>query len=608
MFSSFLQTLVWISILYFSNVTSSFRIVHDSRGGSGILSNPESGSRSKIKDSKTKPEEDEVQIVAEIHSPEPQFNPSGHSTILGSTMKKTKPFFISTSEKLHQDRMSRIKPGTITDQLNRKGITARMQFEFSPSNWKAPMWENLSKPTFKRRTNLTPRGSHAKPSCFRKRDFELYKSILDADSPLMSIITNPKSPNSKPAMFSRPSVAPKSPAIQRSYLKDPESARKMIDQLEKHQKQRRRNFSNSPEVINLADDPISRRPKSGHEDNDIVEILDAVSPPKSPGYRSKKSKDKPAKNTLFEELQLIDVCKENYLEELKAKYDIRKQDRQVLIREAEVSADYSRKYADRLTKSVEDRMKKHLSITEIEIPEPEVESSEDEEEPTELPEMTSEMETEIDRILTSPNNQTLVDAHSISITRKDLDTLRGLNWLNDEIINFYLQMIVARSKEMDNWPKVYAMNTFFLPKLRTTGYPTLKRWTRKVDIFSYDIILVPVHLDVHWCLAVINLKKKGVYFYDSMGSDKTEILKLLLKYLESEHMDKKKTPFDTSDFSLENVKDIPRQMNGSDCGMFTLKYSEYLARNAGITFTQEDMPYYRRRMVYEIVNDKIIHP
>ena len=49
-------------------------------------------------------------------------------------------------------------------------------------------------------------------------------------------------------------------------------------------------------------------------------------------------------------------------------------------------------------------------------------------------------------------------------------------------------------------------------------------------------------------------------------------------------------------------------MNGSDCGMFTLKYSEYLSRNAGITFTQEDMPYFRRRMVYEIVKNNVIHP
>ena len=135
-------------------------------------------------------------------------------------------------------------------------------------------------------------------------------------------------------------------------------------------------------------------------------------------------------------------------------------------------------------------MKKHLAITEIEIPEPKDESDEEgEDEPEELPELTPEMESDINRYLSSPPGQTLVEAHSIPITRKDLDTLRGLNWLNDEIINFYLQMIVERSKENDNWPNVYAHNTFFLPKLRNQGYSLVRRWTRKVDLFSYDMIL-----------------------------------------------------------------------------------------------------------------------
>ncbi|KAG7173234.1 Sentrin-specific protease 1-like 2 [Homarus americanus] len=42
-------------------------------------------------------------------------------------------------------------------------------------------------------------------------------------------------------------------------------------------------------------------------------------------------------------------------------------------------------------------------------------------------------------------------------------------------------------------------------------------------------------------------------------------------------------------------------MNGSDCGMFACKFAEYLSRNALITFDQQHMPYFRRRMVYEIV-------
>ena len=108
-------------------------------------------------------------------------------------------------------------------------------------------------------------------------------------------------------------------------------------------------------------------------------------------------------------------------------------------------------------------------------------------------------------------------------------------------------------------------------------------------------------------------------------------------------MDKKGLTFDTSNFQSVIVKDIPQQMNGSDCGMFTCKvinfskivrknranlgarrayqitttnrathlffqFAEYLSRNVPITFSQEDMPYFRRRMIYEIVKNKLMYP
>ena len=33
-------------------------------------------------------------------------------------------------------------------------------------------------------------------------------------------------------------------------------------------------------------------------------------------------------------------------------------------------------------------------------------------------------------------------------------------------------------------------------------------------------------------------------------------------------------------------QEIPQQMNGSDCGMFTCKYAEYITKDKAITFTQ----------------------
>ena len=115
-----------------------------------------------------------------------------------------------------------------------------------------------------------------------------------------------------------------------------------------------------------------------------------------------------------------------------------------------------------------------------------------------------------------------------------METLAGLNWLNDEvsgffvsllrfqnnlnlisvkqidvhfllilqqIINFYMELLKERGT-LDNYPKVHAFNTFFYPKITSGGHSAVKRWTRRVDVFAVDYILIPVHLGMHWCLAV----------------------------------------------------------------------------------------------------------
>lgn len=102
--------------------------------------------------------------------------------------------------------------------------------------------------------------------------------------------------------------------------------------------------------------------------------------------------------------------------------------------------------------------------------------------------------------------------------------------------------------------QVYAKNTFFYPKLLQSGHSGVRRWTRKVDIFSFDIISVPIHLKVHWCMAVIDLRHKAIRYYDSMGSPNDTCLDALERYLKDECLDKKKTEFDMSNWKKENVK------------------------------------------------------
>ncbi|XP_056007511.1 sentrin-specific protease 1-like isoform X2 [Ostrea edulis] len=235
----------------------------------------------------------------------------------------------------------------------------------------------------------------------------------------------------------------------------------------------------------------------------------------------------------------------------------------------------------------------------------EVEEEEEEQEET-FPELTDEMLQVVnDALRPQPADEVLVEGYKLQIRRHDMESLAGLNWLNDEIINFYMNQLVERG-ETEGKPKVYAFNTFFYPKVMSQGHSSVKRWTRRVDIFSKDYILIPVHLGMHWCLAVIDFKKKMIRYFDSMGGNNMACLNALKEYLCAESLDKKKQKFDLTDWKTKIVKDIPQQMNGSDCGMFTCKFAEYITREADINFTQEHMPYFRKRMVYEIVRKKLL--
>jgi len=153
---------------------------------------------------------------------------------------------------------------------------------------------------------------------------------------------------------------------------------------------------------------------------------------------------------------------------------------------------------------------------------------------------------------------------------------------------------------------VFYFNTFFWPKLKE-GYDNgLARWTKKADIFAKDVILIPVnHGNAHWTSAAINFRRKRIESYDSMGTRRDNVIKTLRGYLDAEHRNKKKKPFDFTgweDYSIEE----PQQENGYDCGVFTCQYLQGLSRGDEVVrFTQKDMPSLRRRMIWEIGHAKL---
>eukprot|EP01056_Protomagalhaensia_sp_Gyna25_P002051 Protomagalhaensia_sp_Gyna_25__2050@NODE_20_length_7955_cov_303_925088_g13_i0_p2_GENE_NODE_20_length_7955_cov_303_925088_g13_i0NODE_20_length_7955_cov_303_925088_g13_i0_p2_ORF_typecomplete_len492_score69_42Peptidase_C48/PF02902_19/1e04Peptidase_C48/PF02902_19/8_8e39Acetyltransf_14/PF03421_16/0_11Peptidase_C57/PF03290_13/1_3e03Peptidase_C57/PF03290_13/0_4Peptidase_C57/PF03290_13/2e03_NODE_20_length_7955_cov_303_925088_g13_i057517226 len=251
----------------------------------------------------------------------------------------------------------------------------------------------------------------------------------------------------------------------------------------------------------------------------------------------------------------------------------------------------------------------------------------------------------------------------VELTKRDMACLSPGEWLNDEVMNAYMNLLNARTQKVescrtssegemtgrsDYCVKTFYWNTFFYSSLtgetsigqREYTYNRVKRWTsrKRIDIFSYDLLCIPLHIQkIHWALGVVDLRSKLVFFFDSLGSDAdSQFFPTILQYLDDEHLDKKGSPlpdkeswifggnnyshsrlvptkmashfriFSSPETTTTHVE-IPQQTNGSDCGVFACQYAEALGTaRFPFPFSAQDIPTRRKRMALEILKGAIM--
>ncbi|GMI70304.1 EARLY IN SHORT DAYS 4 [Hibiscus trionum] len=220
----------------------------------------------------------------------------------------------------------------------------------------------------------------------------------------------------------------------------------------------------------------------------------------------------------------------------------------------------------------------------------------------------------VSNAFSAKNRRKILVSHqnsSIDIRGEVLQCLKPGTWLNDEVINLYLELLKEReNREPKKFLKCHFFNTFFYKKLVNPesgyNYKAVKRWTsqRKLGycLVDCDKIFVPIHKDIHWCLAVINKKDQKFQYLDSLKGKDPNVLRALATYFVEEVKDKSGKNIDTSSWEREYVEDLPAQENGFDCGMFMLKYIDFYSRGLSLCFDQGDMPYFRLRTAKEILN------
>ncbi|PVI03517.1 cysteine proteinase [Periconia macrospinosa] len=175
-------------------------------------------------------------------------------------------------------------------------------------------------------------------------------------------------------------------------------------------------------------------------------------------------------------------------------------------------------------------------------------------------------------------------AHDFSRLLPALFNGSPMGWLNDEIINEYLAILVRffwdaeeykGYKHTTSGPSVDAMSSYWY-KQQPAG---LKRWFSKKNLLGQNflrarLILLPICHQSHWRLAAIKPREKRIIYLDSLSYPQQEITDKILEALPEVLGDL----YVPNEWTVEPTQQSIQQDNASDCGVFTLLNALVLVR------------------------------
>ena len=177
---------------------------------------------------------------------------------------------------------------------------------------------------------------------------------------------------------------------------------------------------------------------------------------------------------------------------------------------------------------------------------------------------------------------------SDSVTRESMRRLQPGEWLNDEIINYFVKYCLTPADESmythePTRRRSHFFNSFFVQTLFNDkndnqqlrgvyNYKNVRRWSRKVpegDIFELNCLFFPINEgNLHWVSVCVFFDLKEIHYYDSKLPKDGEVgqwsktrLFGIAQYIEDEYDAKHGGVFDWSGWKVVQPKP-PQQPNG----------------------------------------------
>jgi hypothetical protein len=111
------------------------------------------------------------------------------------------------------------------------------------------------------------------------------------------------------------------------------------------------------------------------------------------------------------------------------------------------------------------------------------------------------------------DKELFVDPGLETVKASDMFSTNTDKWFTNAIINRFIAAVVEYVKNEGHrhlFPSAvtscYAFSSLFYTRLEISGYDGVQRWTRRVNIFSHSLLIIPINIDHHWTLVTVDLE------------------------------------------------------------------------------------------------------
>ena len=217
--------------------------------------------------------------------------------------------------------------------------------------------------------------------------------------------------------------------------------------------------------------------------------------------------------------------------------------------------------------------------------------------------------------LTTPKKLGICDLRRLRNPSEFVNDRAESLYLNDEIVNSYLDLLALKFHKNNNAGKNFFFNSFFMEKMMNLtqmgdesiesavyNYHAVKNWvarkllpkmrgtTRKTTSVGFTtfvgggLFFIPINWQAHWILATVDMDNRTISIYDSFcpstsrtfDDGGTGIFGLaIIRCLHDFYEEHKLGNFEVDDWTCKFPR-CCRQDNYVDCGVFTLAYIHML--------------------------------